>query len=64
MFYAKKSIEHITDSTYYLSYALYEHVADIAEKQEDYPTANFYRKEAAKNPQKQLKKKQIGTFSS
>ncbi len=47
MLYALKSIEHIPDSNYELNYLLYENVADIAEEQGDYKTANNYRREAA-----------------
>lgn len=47
LYYAKLSVNHITDSTYKLNYLLYQNVADIAEKQHDYSTANQYRKNAA-----------------
>ncbi len=47
MYYAKLAIEHISDSTYKLNYLLYENAADISEKQQNYLTANQYRKMAA-----------------
>lgn len=54
MHYAKSAVEHITDSTYKLNYMLYENIADVAEKQRDYLTANQYRKIAANTRDKNI----------
>lgn len=47
MCYALKSIDHISDPDYALNYLLYENVAEIAQEQQDFKTANDYRREAA-----------------
>ena len=46
MYYAEKSIEHITDSTYKLNYLLYEKAAEIAQQQNNLSLALEYHKKA------------------
>lgn len=47
MLYARIAVEMIGDSTYRHNHLYYQNIADIAEKQGDYFTANNYRKEAS-----------------
>lgn len=56
MHYALQAIEHIDDSTYSLNYLLYENVADIAEKQQDFHMANRYRKKTFEMYQNTIEK--------
>ena len=46
LFYAKESIKQINDTTHRLNYILYENAADIAEGQQNFDSANRYRKKA------------------
>lgn len=46
MYYGLQAINHITDTTYDLNYLLYNNIADIAFKQNDYKTADEYRNKA------------------
>lgn len=46
LYYARLSIENVVDTSYMLSYLLFENIANIAEKQQLYRLANDYRKKA------------------
>ena len=46
MLYAKTAVMMIEDSTFRQNHLYYQNIADIAEKQSDYITANEYRKQA------------------
>lgn len=49
MYYGLQAIEHTKDTLYQHNYLLFENVAEIAEIQGDFETADHYRKEAAKS---------------
>lgn len=48
LYYARRAIAHIEDSTYRLNYLLYENAADIAAEMNDYRLADDYRRQALK----------------
>ena len=46
LYYARRAITHIEDSTYQLNYLLYDHAADIAAGMKDFRLADDYRRQA------------------
>ena len=56
MYYADLAIVSVVDTTYALNYLLYENIADIAEKQHAYKSANEYRKTGANLLRKNIRR--------
>ncbi len=48
LYYGREAIAHIQDSTYRLNYLLYDNVADIAARMNDFQLADNYRQQALK----------------
>lgn len=55
LYYGREAIVHIQDSTYRSNYLLYENIADIAVRMNDYQLADNYRQQALKAYSKSVK---------
>lgn len=57
MYYAQLSVQRIKDPDYRYNYLLYDNIANIAEKQQNYMEANEYRKKSLDFYQKSVKER-------